>query len=291
MNNESNQQHANELELWPLTAIDGEIVGGDLEDVELRQWLSTPAGQEAARRQRLRDGQVNAALNEVTVPAGAADRLLGTWRASEESRTDSGETDHTAAELVGVASLANSSISDWPRRGGAIELVRARRSRRWLAYSSVACLLLAVAGTVAAWMFWFEPQPMGRTELAQSSLGWAGSLDSRSWREVDARVLASAPIPEELATDPVRYAVIATDWDAETVVYDLVGPEQRTVWLYVIDVRGSFAVPERFSLAPDYTTGQFAVGSMLRGGRLYVLMVEGDALRYRRQIRGVGPLG
>lgn len=268
------------IELWPAQRVEEACAQGDERAIAFRAWLSSEEGQRALAAYQVREQRIIARLSDVPVPQDGPSRLLRLWeQASASSSERSAKEDETT-----LASPASLSQPSKPERSST-------HSARWLWVSTAASLLLVLAGSVAAWRYWFEPRPMGRTEVAQSSLIWARQLDSRLWQSIDPQVVRRAPVPEELGASPVRFGVIPTDWDQTTIVYDLSGPEQQIVLLYVIDVGRPFEVPNRFHLSPDYTTSQFAVGSMQREGRLYVLMVEGDARKFRQTIRSVGPLG
>lgn len=272
------------LELWPAEQVAEASARGDSEAQSLHEWLQTAEGQQALNDYRIREALIRERLNEVAIPGGASERLLARWEqvCCETPEFDPSSVEsQTAMESESVALADKSCVSE-----------PAKRNRsRWMELAASAALVLTAVGSLAAWRLWLEPQPMGKSEVAQSSLVWAGQLDSRLWQSIDAEVLNQAPIPEELGVTPIRFGVIGTDLDSTTIVYDLVGPEEQAVLLYVIDVGRPFDVPNRFNLTPDYSTGQFAVGSMQRSGRLYVLMVEGDARRFRQRIRSVGPLG
>jgi hypothetical protein len=254
------------LDAWPPGSLDR--LASD--DPELRAWIETEAGGEAWRRHVAEGSEIASRLDDVPVPRDLARRLrrrLRDWQDAEIASDDQRPRPLPSP--------------DRPSHSGR------RRMIGWLAASVV----VLVAGSAVAWRFWWEPKPTGRTEVAQSSLGWASLLTSEGWQEVDPTTLKREPVPEELGTMPRRFTIVATDFDRRTMVYDLSGPEGPLALLYVASADRRFALPDRFPLEPDYTTGRHAVGSMFRAGRLYVLLVEGDARRYRETLRGVGPLG
>ncbi|HRF01598.1 MAG TPA: hypothetical protein PLI18_13830 [Pirellulaceae bacterium] len=254
------------LDAWPPGSLDRLTS----DDPELRAWIETEAGGEAWRRHEAEGAEIAARLADVPVPHDLAKRLRRRLR------------DLQNAEIANDDQRPRPLPSpDRPSRSGRRQVIG------WLAASVV----VLVAGSAVAWRFWWEPKPTGRTEVAQSSLGWAALLTSEGWQEVEATILKRAPVPEELGAMPRRCAIVATDFDRRTMVYDLSGPEGPLALLYVASADRRFALPDRFPLEPDYTTGRHAVGSMFRDGRLYVLLVEGDARRYRETLRGVGPLG
>lgn len=238
----------------------------------LLQWIETPAGQEAFSRQLARDSFVHETL---AARKPLSDREVSSILAELAKRAASLDA-MTKEPLASEARPATSQGVRWGRRA-------------WAAVAAGA--LIAVSGTVAAWRWWAEPEAASRIGIAQSSLRWGSDAHNFEWRKVTSDVLAEAPIPEELDIVPLRWTTIQTEWDSAAVLYDLSGPEQSLAWLFVVSSKQRFDVAPRFSIEPDYGTGRHAVGAMYRDRRLYVLLVEGDAIAYRRQLRRLGPVG
>ena len=238
----------------------------------LLQWIETPAGQEAFSRQKARDSLVHSKL-------AAGKPLSDTEVSSILAQLAKRAPDLDVMARESHASETGPAIPQGARWG----------RRAWAAAAAGA--LIAVSGTVAAWRWWAEPEAASRIGIAQSSLRWGSDAHNFEWRKVTSEVLVESPIPEELDILPLRWTTIKTEWDSATVLYDLSGPEQSLAWLFVISSKQRFDVAPRFSIEPDYGTGRHAVGAMYRDRRLYVLLVEGDAVAYRRQLRRLGPVG
>ena len=240
---------------------------------ELREWLTEPEGQKAAQEVAAANQNAREALAHVDVP----DHLLGQIVEWVQDHQMSSVSDETAVTRRGTDSVAD--------RG------ERKRIYPWtlkLAMSLAGCLLVSVVMAVA---FWPQPQWVTREAIAQQVLQQAAALTDQTWFEVTPEVLATAPLPEDLSVEPVRWSVMSTDWDSETVVYDLSGPEGSLAMLFVARLPSRARLSERFPEEPDYFTGTLSVASAQQRGNLYVLMVEGNVEKYRSILVRILPFG
>ncbi len=240
---------------------------------ELREWLAESEGQKAAHEVAAANQNAREALARVEVPAHLLGQIVD-WVQDHQVSTVSGET--------AVAHKGPDSVSSRGER---------KRHYPWtlkLAMSLAGCLLVSVVMAVA---FWPQPQVVTREAIAQQVLQQAAALTDQTWFEVTPEVLATAPLPEGLSVQPVRWSVMSTEWDSETVVYDLNGPEDSLAMLFVARMPSRAPLSERFPEEPDYFTGTLSVASAHQHGNLYVLMVEGNVQKYRSILVRIWPFG
>lgn len=240
---------------------------------ELREWLVTPEGQKAAQKIESANRRALEVLSQVDVPGHLFEQIVqGVRHLQADARSSENPISQNVAELRPVVE-ERKRLHPWTLK---------------IAMSLAGCLLVSVVMAVALWP---QPKVVTREGIAQQVLQQASALTDQTWFEVTTEVLATAPLPEGLTVQPVRWSVMSTEWDSETVVYDLGGPENSLAMLFVARVPTKSRLSERFPEEPDYFTGTLSVASAHQGGNLYVLMVEGSVETYRSLLVRIWPFG
>ncbi len=211
------------------------------------------------------DEKLAAALHEVPVPEGLAERLLArlaaepTWQSTELS---------AATEQPAI-----------PRSS----FLAPRWSRRWLVAGGG---LLTISGCLmlALWMGLARDDALSETFVLDEAIR---SFDVRADR-LDSSV-AERPAPAGYPFSSAVLQVRGVCWQRfagggflghSGVVYRLPGPAGTRAVLYAVDARMS----EGFSAAParhPFTTGGCCASAWQENGLLYVLVVQGDPATYR----------
>jgi len=192
------------------------------------------------------DANISAAMHEVPVPEGLAERLL------------IGLVNNQAEATVGAKTV----------------------SRRWaLAYGGLAA---TAAGLMVA--VWLGSRPAEHVS-EQCVLDEAIRSFNLGFDE-PGHLLSEKPAPAEHPLSRVVLRIRGTRWrhlegflGHRGLVYDLPGPAGARASLYVVaqDVEGLGTAP---SLRPFTTAGRCAT-AWSEGGLLYVLVVQGDPTIYR----------
>ena len=245
---------------------------------ELRAWLETQEGAQALLEVRAGDKQLLAAMESpIADPSDRQSVVIQQLMGLIDDEINVSADSPTQVELGSKSS---------PER-------RSKRARTWRLSASIALSLggLVIVSAVAAFVLWSPPITLSSETIAQRSLQWADGLVDQSWRPVDDKVLARAPLPEDIVGNPVRWSEMSTEWDQDAVIYDLAGPESSMAMLFVIDVTDEQVLANHFPEQPDYSTGSLCVASSYSNGKLYVLLVEGDEQRYREFLISVWPFG
>ncbi len=211
------------------------------------------------------DEKLAAALHEVPVPEGLADRLLQRLAA---------EPAWQSTELT-----AENEQAAVPRSS----LVAPRRVGRWLLAGSG---LLAVAGglLLAVWLGLARDDALSEAFVLDEAIRSFDTRADQSGQSV-AKQPAPANYPFSAAVLPVRgvrWRLLASGGflGHSGVVYDLPGPAGTRATLYVVDAGRS----EGFSALParhPFTTGGCCASAWQENGLLYVLIVQGDPATYR----------
>ena len=193
-----------------LEELDGFHLEGDgfVQDAsdELRTWLESPEGKSCLQQMKLANLRSQQELNRIDVPFELRKRVTR----FVQQQLDSGQL--AEADDATMVSQKSSSFA-------------IRSARRWPVAIAASLAGFMVAGAVMAVALWPQPKSMSPEGIAQSILLQAPELTDQTWFEVTPEVLASAPLPEDLSVQPVRCSILHTEWNRETVVYDLSGPE------------------------------------------------------------------
>lgn len=240
---------------------------------ELCAWLATPEGQRVANEVAGANRKALEVLSQVEVPEHLLKQIVQGVRDQQEDVSSSEDAVSLKMTEPSPVVREQKRLYPWTLK---------------IAMSLAGCLLVSVVMAVALWP---QPKTVTREGIAQQVLQQASALTDQTWFEVTPEVLATTPLPEGLSVQPVRWSVMKTDWDAETVVYDLNGPENTLAMLFVARVPTNSRLSERFSEEPDYFTGTLSVASAHQSGNLYVLMVEGSAETYRSLLVRIWPFG
>jgi hypothetical protein len=221
----------------------------------------TPAlAEELARSQQL-DFKVAAALHDLPVPAGLAERLL----AVAESKMPAPEVNLPLAISESGATSARS---------------RRRSRRRWLLAGGSLALVALLALSAYPWLR--TVHVVAREELGGQAAQWLQQLPTNSWQAAN-RLPPNVAIDPAVAARPRQWQPLTiqrpSGWSASVTAVDLSpsGPEAPRAVLFVVKSSASFAVPaiptatSRLSLS-----GGFAATAWQRPGSafLYVLVVE-----------------
>jgi hypothetical protein len=228
----------------------------EVEALELRAMLADDP-QLAAELDRMHawDAAVETAFAEpVKIPDGLAQRLKVA----------------AAAELEQLKPTPNSaapvSIALLPHR-------------HWLRLALTTAALLLVG--VGLWSAWPHPQHIAEAKLIEAmqqlpeepEVAWQASLDE----------LPAGVVPVDIRRNRVqRWGLLATDFDREAVVLDLVKPGMPAARVIAVHAPGAVTdLPLSPSYQPVASTGGVSLGAWQSEPYVYVLMVKGNAARYR----------
>jgi hypothetical protein len=230
------------------------------------QLAANPGLAERLERLQRADAAVKAAFEDVAVPAGLAEQILGRLAAADPVIPE--------APTAGIHPLASYQLAPRP----------ARLSRRaWLTGAAVAAMAAAV---LLAVVFREGQLPLSRDgvlmqavqQFAEDSIAAPGELASQ------------APPPEDypLSRDVLCFAEVRWRWvnllGTRAVAYDLSGPAGVRATLYVAHRTVSGSLPARPPISPDCTSGASAAAWM-EGKVLCILVVDGNARLYQNYLR------
>ena len=227
----------------------------ELADVAQRVASEEPAGRYYERVQRW-DSAVAAAMSDVSVPAGLAQRIAARLAAAGAGRDTQAEPGLTAAS---------------------VEMRRPRRPRRWRL--AAASSLAAAAVILVALFFSDLLRPRAEVPWEVMADRWQESLSvkAEAWR-------GGQPLPRGYAV-PAGVLGSVGGWQPLSttagVAIRLVRGDGSEAMLYA--VRGtSESLPGGPPDRPQSTTGGKAVGYWHGSGVIYVLVVPGDERLYRQ---------
>jgi hypothetical protein len=227
------------------------------------------AAEDVVRADRF-DARLTAALHEVPVPAGLAERLLNRLQA-EDSK--SGQR----ALPVDIASALPPHDAPAPA-GARAPVPYALRRRMFSLVALAASLLIAVT---AVWVLrWRDSGPSDPAALAES---WYAAITPK-WR--DAPAPKGFQVPDSIMARPQSWQWASKQVGSKAVVYDLSDQGGRAA-LFV--VRMPPAGLQSSPLPPQSTTGGLTIGVWEQGGLRYALVVVGDERRYRGLINAAQP--
>ena len=270
-----------------LEELDGFHLEGDgfVQDAsdELRTWLESAEGKSSLQQMKLANLRSQQELNRIDVPFELRKRVTR----FVQQQLDSGQL----AEADDATMVSQKDTDKKSPRSEKSSSFATRSVKRWPVAIAASLAGFMVAGAVMAVALWPQPKSMSPEGIAQSILRQAPELTDQTWFEVTPEVLASAPLPEDLLVQPVRCSILQTEWNRETVVYDLSGPEIPVAMLFVARLPANSGLSNRFPDNPDYFTGTLSIASSHQRDYLYVLLVEGNAANYRSVLMRVWPFG
>jgi len=228
----------------------------ELSDVERRVELE-PEARIAYERIQAWDAAVCDAMEQVPVPSGLAERILGRLEAAAEL----GATPVPALPFERNAEQQQSRSS---RQSG----VSARR--RWLAAGSLAAASLLVAAFLSTWLKTDTDRP-----LESQADGWLQDLAAK-WEPVE-RAPRGFELPLGVTATPSGWQHIG---NPRGVAFRLSDRNAATATLFVVRLSGA-GLPMAPPAVPQSTTGGKAVAYWQKGPLVYVLVIEGNERSYR----------
>jgi len=243
----------------------------DLRSTELsdvaRRVEQDPETRIAYERVQAWDASIGNAVEQVPVPTGLAERILGRLEpVSLAVRPDAVVLAHRASEQLAIEQLAiEQKTSRWSRPN------HFGSRRRWLAAGSLAAAALLVTAFLSTWLRPDAPRPL--EGLAD---GWLQGL-AGSWQPAE-------QAPRGFALPSAVSSATSMGWqqvgNPRGVAYKLSDGKAGTATLFV--VRLSVAgLPIAPPTVPQSTTGGKAVAYWQSGSLVYVLVIEGNERSYR----------
>ncbi|MEX2112099.1 MAG: hypothetical protein WD845_02885 [Pirellulales bacterium] len=214
-----------------------------------------------ARAQRW-DTAVSRAMQEVPVPPGLAERLL--------SRLAAGDA-VAMAVAASDATIDEATASALPRQ---LPWSKARWSRRgWLGMVAATAATVAVAVGLTQYLRSGADAPV--ETLADA---WLAQLDT-SWSN-----MADAPkrflVPASITAEATGWQRIDPVGSVGGVAYRLQSAHAGTARLFVVRLAKK-GLPSSPPVQPQWTTGGRSIGYWQSGDLVFVLVVDGNADRYR----------
>ncbi len=263
----------------------------DLQSPEMsnvaRQVQHDPEVAQFYERVQQWDAAISAAMDQVSVPSGLADRILLRLR-SADSTPDEPEQPAilngavvAAALTVDQSSLATSTLSAasvsmgaHDAAGGRAQSTFSRWSRRqWLAAFSTIAAGILVAAFLSTWLPGRADMPL--EEIAET---WRQQLGP-AWHDAQ-HAPGDFAVPPAILARPAGWQWIVTHGSGRGVAYELQDRTGAKAVLYVVRLSRP-ELPTAPPLGPQMTTGGKAVGYWQSAGRVYVLVVPGDDRSYR----------
>lgn len=253
-----------------------DLLSPELDDVARRVQSDAEAAA-AYRGAQAWDAAIGEAMEQVSVPAGLADRISQRLAAAApelcaETAVLCAETAvQCAATAVGSAATAAEAES----LAAAAELSTARppwSRRAWLGIPAAIAAAVLVAISLGQFL------PLGNTTpVEMMAEQWQAQLEP-TWHVTD-------PAPHGFGIPPVVTAE-STGWQRigklggiRGVAYKLVNSAAGSAELFV--VRLATAAPTSPPTSPQSTTGGQSIGYWRSGDLVYVLVVQGDERDYR----------
>lgn len=214
------------------------------------------------------DHSVAGAFSAVPVPAGLADRLLAAI-AEQQAQAQQAELEFSPA----------TTPVERPTR------------RRWLQITGGALASLAAGGGFLWWRQSSAQPDLSLEDVLERTLAFHQSADAYVGDAVPvSRSVAPAEYPMSRLLVGLRNAVRWRPLDGRFlgragVAYELAAPGEPSATLYVLASDGRLGAPGIPAL-PDQplnpnTTGGFTLAGWREADRIQLLVVEGDAARYR----------
>ncbi len=232
--------------------------------------------QSFQRSQRL-DAAIGKAIHDAPVPTGLHARLIASLSnvqpPSRDTKLDAITRAVTSAEIEtdasGAVDIATQPRDRWSRR-------------RWIGISGAVAASLAI--TVCAAVIIAQPSaPISADTLANDVPQWLDEAFQNEWNSnVQSAPSEKYPLHPTILPKPQQWQRIATQYDRSTVIYDITPPGKQYVFQITVRTNRTFNnVPGNLPLRPQSSTGGLSIGICHRDGVLYILVVEGDARRYR----------
>lgn len=226
------------------------------------QMIADPELHHRYLRTQQLDARLAGAIDEVSVPDGLRERILARLRESPGSTAP--------IPPVGTAARAEPS------------------RRRWLiAIAAVAASLLLLAGGYA---FWPRPVPLTYDRLLDLSSQWYEQLqDKPGWQSLaPGAEIRDFPLAEGIRARPLRWADMSSLVGQPACAYDLPIAGNSRAALFVIPADRRIA-GSTLPFNPASSTGGLMIGCWQSREFVYVLVVEGNELNYRRMFYDAVP--
>lgn len=156
------------------------------------------------------------------------------------------------------------------------------------------CTALAVLAAFVLLVPYFRAaEPLADDRLPGEILAWSEAVVRQGWNEdLLAAQALTRPLDRAVRANPQRWCSIATDYDSQTVVYDLAsrGAEMALVFCMRCPVSHS-QLPQLPPGTAFSATGGLTLGVWRRGDLVYVLAVRGGQNRYRQLIESSPLIG
>jgi hypothetical protein len=226
------------------------------------------------------DGAIGTAFHDVPVPAGLEQRLLAGVAARVRDKASDTPANPSQNERSATSAA---ELEAAPRRKKRF----LRRRMRWIGVGGVAAaLLIAVAAWAIVKMY---PAPKVPLEtLAHRALRWVDQLLTQPWKSLDENgpegLVPGYPLEPSLRAGPLRFQQFGDERDT-VVAYDLAAPGQPIAAQFTIRTSREYDVPGVMMSKPLWSSGPYCIGACQRDGVLYVLVVEGDAGRFRQFVQ------
>jgi hypothetical protein len=245
---------------------------------ELNNELNTDAGiREIYQKTQANDDAIRTALHQVDVPDDLASRLMERLAPDLDRvryNAPSNFEDDTEAQVMSQSTADGvNSHRGWSRR-------------RWLA--TAALVSAAVIGGLLLVPGFVKPR-MNAEELSNTALNWIDLLDDKTWNADLSAAPKHLPISRRLSARPNRWRIWQTPppLNEKSIAYQLISPIAREkAVLFVTEhpnrIQNLTTTPPAEPLAD--TAGR-ASGVWREGDRLYVLVVPGGKLQYKRCLR------
>lgn len=220
------------------------------------------------------DRAVSAAMHDVSVPLGLAQRILAAAAACDQQPLARAVNAATVVEAPSEVELQPALPAD------ATNATRIPYSRRRiLQYLAAAALLFAAA--VWGWQWMLPPAKVSQGDLEAIAQSWfetalppAGSAQPVS--------TAAIPFPSQaVAVAPVSWRTLVTAEEPSVVVFDLTRPQfGGRAFLFAARTRKEYDVAS-VPYTPLNATRGLAMGAWQQGDVLYVLVVDTERGRLR----------
>lgn len=212
-----------------------------------RELAANPQLQPVIEQAERFDRNVRAALDDVELPAGLADRLLAGCEAAVVTPAKSEESTDDAA------------TKKWSRR------------QVLAMFSAAASVLIALVG---GWqlMTYLKPRPVSNDTLAQTAIAWFDlSGPQLTWQSYESAPVTQYPLARTIRYRPARWARL----NNSTVVYDLTNSGTRAL-LFVQRTNRPHPGLKSFMTRLS-SSGGIALGAWQRTEVVYVLaVIEGE---------------
>ena len=220
-----------------------------------------PETRIAYERVQAWDASISNALEQVPVPAGLAERILGRLEpVSLPAQPDAVILAISTAEQM----VTERKTSGWSRP------IRFGSRRQWLAAGSLTAAALLVTAFLSTWLRTDVPRPL--EGLAD---GWLQRL-ADSWQPAEQAPRGFA-LPSGVTATPMGWQQLG---NPRGVAYKLSDGKAGTATLFVVRLSVT-GLPIAPPTVPQSTTGGKAVAYWQSGSLVYVLVIEGNERSYR----------